>query len=254
VDWALREAPVTDTSAVLVLVGLANHASDEGTDAYPSRATLARYARCSVRTVQTKLNLLEKEGVIRRGDQQKVAHLRGDRRPVVYDLNYAVKKVHPVDDVQDLPAENDVQDLHPVAVDDVQNLHPVADGVQSVQERGEIYDTDGVKRVAHKPSNEPSNEPPYVGVVVNSPEVPLQRRRGWYPSEAALKTAYDTVTEIDIPVHIARYTVVKAERKDTPSSSEWLRWLFQDEQQALKEKRKQDRDEREHRPWYGVAD
>lgn len=85
--WALKHADVPpDPIAHLVLIGLADHAHDDGTEARPSVATLAQYARCSERTVHTKLRLLESAGLIRRGDQRAVEHLPANRRPVVYDL------------------------------------------------------------------------------------------------------------------------------------------------------------------------
>lgn len=92
VDWALREAPTKDSTETLVLVGLANHVSDNGTGAYPSVNTLSKYAKCSERTIQRKLRDLEEAGVISRGDQRSVAHHRSDRRPVVYDINIKVKR------------------------------------------------------------------------------------------------------------------------------------------------------------------
>ncbi|MCY4726728.1 helix-turn-helix domain-containing protein [Nocardioides sp. STR2] len=84
--WALKHAPVIDAQEHLVLIGLADHAGSNGTGAWPSRATLAEYARCTERTVGTKLRRLAEAGIIRRGDQRIVGHLRADRRPVVYDL------------------------------------------------------------------------------------------------------------------------------------------------------------------------
>ncbi|QGH74533.1 replication initiation protein [Arthrobacter phage Kuleana] len=95
--WALKTAPVPDPIAHLVLIGLADHANDDGTTARPSISLLAEYARCSPRSVQNKLRLLESLGLIRKGDQRGVEHLAANRRPVVYDLNLAagVHVVHP---------------------------------------------------------------------------------------------------------------------------------------------------------------
>jgi hypothetical protein len=86
--WALKKAPVpaNDPVAHLVLIAYADHANDDGTAAWPSVATVAGYARCSPRTVHTKLRLLLDHGLIRPGDQQLVDHLPANRRPVVYDL------------------------------------------------------------------------------------------------------------------------------------------------------------------------
>lgn len=121
--WALKHAPVTDPHEHLVLIGLADHAGDDGTGARPSATTLAEYARCSVRTVRYRLKALEAAGLIRRGDQRSVEHLRADRRPVVYDL----------------------------MVNGVHVIHP-ADGVHGEVERGAQPGTDGVHAAAHKPS------------------------------------------------------------------------------------------------------
>lgn len=73
-------------TAKLVLLELANHAKADGTAAWPSKATMAETAECDTKTVQRNLRKLEAAGWIRRGDQQLVAHLRADRRPVVYDI------------------------------------------------------------------------------------------------------------------------------------------------------------------------
>ena len=85
-SWALKRAEVSDPQAALILIGLADHAHDDGTCAWPSQATLARYARCTDRTVRNRLVDLETAGLIRRGDQAIVAHLPSNRRPVVWDL------------------------------------------------------------------------------------------------------------------------------------------------------------------------
>jgi hypothetical protein len=47
-----------------VLAGLANHAGPDGTGAFPSVATLVRYTGLSERTVRTRLDRLETEGII----------------------------------------------------------------------------------------------------------------------------------------------------------------------------------------------
>ena len=140
--WALKHAPVPDAPAHLVLIGLADHAASDGSGAYPSKTTLAEYARCSVRTVHNKLRALEGLGTIRRGDQRLVAHLRADRRPTVYDLPiYGVQQVHPA---------HGVQQVHPVG----------GHGVNDQVGRGEQPGSHGVNAVADKPSMnlpEPSN-------------------------------------------------------------------------------------------------
>lgn len=92
--WALTEAPVPDATAHIILLALANNAKEDGSDAYPYVATIAKYARCTTRTVHNKLRELEKMGVINKGDQGVVSHYRPDKRPTVYNLNLGVKDVH----------------------------------------------------------------------------------------------------------------------------------------------------------------
>jgi hypothetical protein len=52
------------TTRKLILIALAEKADNDGRNAFPSVATLARYAECDERTVQRSLRLLEKEGWI----------------------------------------------------------------------------------------------------------------------------------------------------------------------------------------------
>lgn len=75
-----------DPVAKLVLLGLADHAADDGTAAWPSQAKLATYADVSVRTIHTKLKRLSELGLIRPGDQALTNHIQANRRPFVWDL------------------------------------------------------------------------------------------------------------------------------------------------------------------------
>lgn len=83
--WALS-ADVGDPTRKLALVGWANHAHKDGRNAWASQATVAEYVGCSSKTIGRHVKVLLAEGWIREGDQGQVAHLRADRRPVVYDL------------------------------------------------------------------------------------------------------------------------------------------------------------------------
>lgn len=84
--WALEDAPDVPPHLVATLLGLANHAAEDGRGSYPSQARLARYTRKGERNVRRDLDALEGLGLIRRGDQRYTAHLPPDRRPVVWDL------------------------------------------------------------------------------------------------------------------------------------------------------------------------
>ncbi len=80
------EGRVGDRGRKSTLYALANYAGPDGRHTYPSVETLAHDAECSEATVRRDLKALIKDGWIRRGDQAHVAHIRGDRRPVVYDI------------------------------------------------------------------------------------------------------------------------------------------------------------------------
>lgn len=86
ITWVLKDAPDVPPQLVSTLIGLANHASPDGRNAYPSQGTLARYTRKDERTVRRDLAKLVDIGLIQKGDQRIVDHLPKDRRPVVYDL------------------------------------------------------------------------------------------------------------------------------------------------------------------------
>jgi hypothetical protein len=124
ITWVLYEAPVTTQSHLLVLLALADRAHDDGTAAYPSREWIGERARCSVRSVASHLRALEEDGLIRKGDQELVAHFRADRRPVVYDVVMTAGK----------------------------SCTPSVNDVQSDVSRGARSRTHDVQPVAHKPS------------------------------------------------------------------------------------------------------
>ncbi|HTX85202.1 MAG TPA: helix-turn-helix domain-containing protein [Streptosporangiaceae bacterium] len=160
ISWALNLAPVPrdgggkpNPACKAVLIGLANHAGPDGKDTFPSEKTLVRYTCLSKRTVQTALDRLEAEGIIRPCDPAVVAAKikRADRRPQGWDLAMGLIR----DDLDDeelavlerqFPglsarivamrtanaqvaggADDGVQPLHPAAETPVDN---VADGVQ----------------------------------------------------------------------------------------------------------------------------
>ncbi len=197
ISWALNLAPVPrdpggkrNPACKAVLVGLANHAGPDGTEAFPSVRTLVRYTDLSERTVRTALDRLEADGIIRPCDPAIVAAKikRADQRPQGWDL--AMHLVRDDLDAEDLAIlerqfpgltarvtqaapeasaqlDDEVQQLHLAAgtpvdngADGVQRLHLVpgtrcnqrSHGVQLLQERGAA--------VAPEPSLEPPTEPP----------------------------------------------------------------------------------------------
>lgn len=86
ITWVLEHAPDVPAHLVATLIGIANHADQDGCGAFPGEAVLAHYTRKSDRAVRKDLKALEELGLIRRGDQRIVMHVPADRRPVVWDL------------------------------------------------------------------------------------------------------------------------------------------------------------------------
>lgn len=79
------------------------------------------------------------------------------------------------------------------------------------------------------------------------------RPRGWMPSDAALKTAHDSIELMDIALSITHYRIRAKELGREPSSGEWLRWLIEDEKKARIEERKQAQANGQKKPWFAVA-
>jgi hypothetical protein len=75
----------------MVLLVIADHASDDGTEAWPSQVTIGNKASISVRTVQRSVNSLVAKGYIwlQKGAGGS-ATCREDRRPHKYTINLAV--------------------------------------------------------------------------------------------------------------------------------------------------------------------
>ena len=84
--WALHEADAPDPIDRLILLAYADYAHDDGTCAWPAVTTVAQIVNVDRVTVHRHLRDLLVRGLLVRGDQRHVAHLRADRRPIVYDL------------------------------------------------------------------------------------------------------------------------------------------------------------------------
>lgn len=64
ISWVLKHSGATGSER-LVLIALADKSEDDGSNCFPSVATLAQESRCSRRTVQSSLRKLEAAGRIR---------------------------------------------------------------------------------------------------------------------------------------------------------------------------------------------
>lgn len=141
--WVWDESQASG-SDLLVLLAIADAADHDGTNAWPSIATLAAKTRLSERTVQRSIRALVDLGELEVQEQAGgFAGMRSDRRPNRYWVLMA-------------PADDGVTDRH-----------PEADGVTSGAVRGDNQRADGVTLVTPNPSLDPSIDPsPTSGDVV----------------------------------------------------------------------------------------
>ena len=90
--WVKKHAPTKNSTEMCILYALADRANDDGTGCWPYYETLADEARCSLPTVKRYVKKLEERGLIVRGDQSTVSGYPPYRRPVVWDLNMALRR------------------------------------------------------------------------------------------------------------------------------------------------------------------
>lgn len=161
ISWVLNDAPIpqptpsgtpNSSTLAMVLLGLANHAGRDGTDAYPSVRTMARYARLSDRQVQRCLRSLLDYGLIEPGDQRIVEAKIEDplRRPVVYNL-VMKPQVSRGDALSPRKAKSQVGRGDTLSPGDRHD----ASGVTGTTSRGDTH----VTRTVLEPSNEPKGSP-----------------------------------------------------------------------------------------------
>ena len=158
-SWVLEDAPIPNPtpdgmppshSLALVLLGLANHASRTGKNAFPSVKTLGKYSRLGERQVQRALNALAELGLITVGNQAiATAEIgRKDRAPVVYDLSMNLKR----GDSQDTPSERgDISGT---------GRHFDTHGVTESDPRGDISPLHGVTPKSPEPRDKPGKDKP----------------------------------------------------------------------------------------------
>ncbi|MEU4587244.1 helix-turn-helix domain-containing protein [Kitasatospora aureofaciens] len=123
VEWAAEHSPVSDPYERLILIALARRANSDGTDAYPSRNTLARSGLCDKSTVTRRLNAMEARGLIREGDQRAAFRIAEAFRPKVYDLMIPFSFYSP-DQMEKVNQERIDRGLAPLRAKDRPDLGP----------------------------------------------------------------------------------------------------------------------------------
>lgn len=80
----------------------------------------------------------------------------------------------------------------------------------------------------------------------------LPKNHAWL-SPAAVKTAHREIELQELPLSVTRYEIRCKEMNKQPSSSEWLRWLIDDEQKLRLAEKDRAREAGTHKPWYATA-
>lgn len=153
VEWVLEAAPDVPAHLVSTLLGVARHARPDGRDAHPGVDRLCGYTRKSVRQVKADLADLLCLGLLRRPHDQSAAdRYPGDRRPTVYDLEYAPLRPHgPRPDRRH--AADRMSSTARRAAHDMRSTTPrESNGVQYSVERGAVQRHHGVRSTAPKES------------------------------------------------------------------------------------------------------
>lgn len=181
-SWALRDAPVgADSTARNILMALAEYADPAGRGAWPSVDTICVLVRKKRRCVLGHLSRLECSGVIRRGDQRLVAHIRADRRPVVWDL------CMPLTGESGMSRMRESNILSMVEHDDVQTNAP------RDCERGAFQGSYGVHEIAPNKLHENKYKPP-IAPQGGKPQLQNPRHTlptDWTPSLEAITFAHE---------------------------------------------------------------
>ena len=204
-SWVFDKSPTTGTDR-LVLLALANHASSDAWECYPSIATLAREAGIArPRTVQQSLARMEANGHVERSINGAVdQRIRTDRRPNLYRILHGVS-------LSDTPSEE-------------RGVASGPNGVSLRAERGVASRTNGVSpndtqtvnRTVITTVSEPSGGEAPQRVVKPSPSRPL--------TEAALedlRARYGPLlADVDADIRFWLNTNHWAHARDKPAALE----------------------------------
>lgn len=240
-SWALREAPVGgDVTSRLILLILADYAKPDGTGAYPSVHTVALLARVSDRCVRKHLSDLHASGVIRRGDQRILSHIRADRRTTVWDLcmrpagesGMSVAQERAIDVELDGVNERAPRDDSPESGDGVNHgsgrstggVNERAGRETSRGERGGIH---GVNHRSPEPLDKTINTPVApTGAITQDSKLPRRELpEDWKPNVPARIFAAEHGIDLKAAVEKFRLWALADDRRCRNWDSRFLLWL-----------------------------
>lgn len=176
-QWAMSKAPIRRNASQcrnrLVLIALADRYNDDTGVCWPSIKTIATEIGVSERTVHKAIKDLEAAGLIERGNPRWVAHLRADRRPIVWTLNLGMVK--PPEGQR--PTDNGVGE----ALARGEGVITPSDsrGEDVFNERGEDVLSNGVKTCSYKPKENPYLEPKDLYAHSANEHEPQSREEVW---------------------------------------------------------------------------
>lgn len=129
----------------------------------------------------------------------------------------------------------------------------VKSGIKELQDAGYLLHTDaGWLATDDKGVGAPTPE-------VHTTPVDGAERLMWlatnhpWLSPAAIKTAHREIELQDLTLSVTKYEIRCKERNTAPKSSEWLRWLIEDEEKLRAADRERAREAGIHKPWWATA-
>ena len=153
--WALKTAPVVDAEERAIMVTLAESAWSDGTDAFPSKKTIAEIAKIDPKTVQRRLKALTSRGLIALGNQAAAAYIPEHFRPNVYDLMIPYSWFPDIDQVN---AERKAKGKPPLTPGDRPDL-PAAPPRKQRADKGRPRNRTSAREGTTSPQGEDSESP-----------------------------------------------------------------------------------------------
>lgn len=146
--WAMDEAPVESATERLILIYLADYASDDGTGIFPAMQKIADRSGFSRSTVKRTVKRLADRGVLAPGDERLVGHYREDKRPNVWNLVYDSTDILATVARSKVPMNG----VDRAAFSGGSHCTPVDSGGSQVNPRGGSHETErGVTAMTPKP-------------------------------------------------------------------------------------------------------
>jgi hypothetical protein len=129
----------------------------------------------------------------------------------------------------------------------------VKSGIKELQDAGYLLHTDaGWLATDDKGVETPTPKLELVPVDGAEHLLWLSKNHTWL-SPAAIRTAHREIELIDLPLSVTKYEIRMAELNKKPSSSEWLRWLIEDEQKLRLLQKEQAKEAGNTKSWWSTA-